>query len=483
MKKIKTILSFAVIGSFATLPIILSSCNEKEQLELNGQKLYKNAQLAANYNELKKSNSKTISNINLLFPKVDSKFNKKISINASAFIDWANVEKILKYNEKYSDKEWYKMLVRNLYDAVINNRNIKDSLVLDPEYKDWAFDLHAHISHKIILNENNLVNSYILNNYIKYILGIIEGKKGGKNTNSINWLNNIKDILKKLVVPSAYIIDPIVVENNSNFLSLKNSNLWDILKNKNQFISTIMSPFDLTDSEYQEINKKHYEINKKNKDSLPEDNSVSWYNIEADLMSKINPVDTIWSWKKIIEKINSNKDYTIISLQKEKIIDDNNNYFLNIKFNIPNSWVKNYKIENTNKNKNETSIKIILDDNLPLSFRSFKKNYGKLIRNAIAYTLWMNITALKPFNPKNKDINEIDFKYDLLLKDKFSCMFFDELLNQLWQFEKNQTSLEMIVPLDSVSYKENEKILTRIEVFANQLSIFEGYNELEMEHK
>ncbi|MFV8473181.1 hypothetical protein [Mycoplasma sp. Z473B] len=95
----------------------------------------------------------------------------------------------------------------------------------------------------------------------------------------------------------------------------------------------------------------------------------------------------------------------------------------------------------------------------------------------------MNITALKPFNPKNKDINEIDFKYDLLLKDKFSCMFFDELLNQLWQFEKNQTSLEMIVPLDSVSYKENEKILTRIEVFANQLSIFEGYNELEMEHK
>ncbi|MFV8483414.1 hypothetical protein [Mycoplasma sp. Z473B] len=128
MKKIKTILSFAVIGSFATLPIILSSCNEKEQLELNGQKLYKNAQLAANYNELKKSNSKTISNINLLFPKVDSKFNKKISINASAFIDWANVEKILKYNEKYSDKEWYKMLVRNLYDAVINNRNIKDSL-------------------------------------------------------------------------------------------------------------------------------------------------------------------------------------------------------------------------------------------------------------------------------------------------------------------------------------------------------------------
>ncbi|MFV8483413.1 hypothetical protein [Mycoplasma sp. Z473B] len=147
-----------------------------------------------------------------------------------------------------------------------------------------------------------MVNSYILNNYIKYILGIIEGKKGGKNTNSINWLNNIKDILKKLVVPSAYIIDPIVVENNSNFLSLKNSNLWDILKNKNQFISTIMSPFDLTDSEYQEINKKHYEINKKNKDSLPEDNSVSWYNIEADLMSKINPVDTIWSWKKLSQK-------------------------------------------------------------------------------------------------------------------------------------------------------------------------------------
>ncbi|MFV8481120.1 hypothetical protein ACNQ1U_02015 [Mycoplasma sp. 653B] len=54
MKKIKTILCLTTIGTFATLPMVSSSWTHQDQPELNGQKLYKNTQLAANYNALKK---------------------------------------------------------------------------------------------------------------------------------------------------------------------------------------------------------------------------------------------------------------------------------------------------------------------------------------------------------------------------------------------------------------------------------------------
>ncbi|MFV8401053.1 hypothetical protein [Mycoplasma sp. 2634B] len=78
MKKIKNILYLTALATAATFPMVSSSCNHKdEKLELNGQTLYKNAQLAANYNQLKKSNVNTINNINLLFQKNNSAFNKK----------------------------------------------------------------------------------------------------------------------------------------------------------------------------------------------------------------------------------------------------------------------------------------------------------------------------------------------------------------------------------------------------------------------
>ncbi|MFV8471195.1 hypothetical protein ACNQ1O_00060 [Mycoplasma sp. B6188] len=148
MKKIKTILCLTTIGTFATLPMVSSSCTHQDQPELNGQKLYKNTQLAANYNALKKSNVSIINHINSLFLKIDSKFNKKISINASAFIDWANVEAILKYNEKYSDKQWYKMLVGNLYDALTEQDNTQEfnkSAVVVDLYEKLVDDIYIKL--------------------------------------------------------------------------------------------------------------------------------------------------------------------------------------------------------------------------------------------------------------------------------------------------------------------------------------------------
>ncbi|MFV8468822.1 hypothetical protein [Mycoplasma sp. MV126] len=476
MEKIKTILCLTTIGTFATLPMVSSSCTHQDQPELNGQKLYKNAQLAANYNALKKSNVTTINHINSLFLKINPKFNKKISINASAFIDWANVEAILKYNEKYSDKQWYKMLVGNLYDTLISNENLVDSLTLDFVHKDTVVALKTDINQNVIFNKNsNLVNAYILNNYIKYILDIVERNNQGKKTNNIYWINNVKDILKKLVVPSAYIIDPSVVEANSSFLSLKNNNLWDIFLNKNKYISTIISPLDLTESDFKEIDKISDEIiqNIKEKIKIIDPGMYDWDDNDRYLMSKITPKITISSWKDIIEKINLNQDYSPISLQKATIAKNDENYFVNINLKIPKNLIQNYKIENTNKNKNETSIRISFDNSLPLNFESFKNNYGKLIRNAVAYTLWMNITALKPFNPKPKDIDDMHIKYCLLSQDEYSYMLFDQILLKLIEIKTKETSLELNLPINSLDDKNSSNIAVNVKIDDRGLTIFD----------
>ncbi|WP_416738388.1 hypothetical protein ACM0L0_02400 [Mycoplasma sp. 005V] len=488
MKKIKNILYLTALATAATFPMVSSSCNHKdEKLELNGQTLYKNAQLAANYNQLKKSNVNTINNINLLFQKNNSAFNKKISINASAFIDWTNVEKILKYNEKYNNKEWYNMLVGNLYHALMSNGSLKDSLISNFKNKNDAQIFIFNIREDIVFDKNNnLANAYILNNYIKYILNIIEWNEQGQNTNSLYWISNLKDILQKLVIPSAYIIDPIAVENNSNFLTLKNNNIWDILKNKNQYMSTMLSPFDLTDDEFEKINEKDKEESKKLEGRIDTIDPGIYDRNHDDqikhLMSITTPGSTILSWKLIIKELNLNEDNALISLEKEKIIKDDN-YFLNIKLRIPNYVIKNYKIESINENDNKTSVKINFDNAIPLSFESFKDKYGELIRYATAYTIWMNITALKPFDPKPKDIDEIDFKYYLLLQDSYSSLFFNELLTKFSKSNADQTSLDVILPLDKIKYSKTEKLHVTINVLDHQLPLFYKYEELENEYK
>ncbi|MFV8479923.1 hypothetical protein ACNQ2L_02905 [Mycoplasma sp. T193] len=463
MKKIKTILSFAVIGSFATLPIILSSCNEKEQLELNGQKLYKNAQLAANYNELKKSNSKTINNINLLFPKVDSKFNKKISINASAFIDWANVEKILKYNEKHSDKQWYKMLVKNLYDALSQQDSIKEfnKSAISTDYKEY-YNVDDAYNMVFVNTNNNLTNLYILNNYIQYILDIVQSYKQNSLGQNIFWINNIQDLFKKIVVPSAYIVDPDIVQEDSKFVPLTNSNLWNILNNIKKYNNAAISIFDFPNGDLSEIkNKIQSDINEKNNDplikTLPHNSDddakipflttdkiysrYGWLQYNTEKISSI-----IYSWEYVLKALKDNEDYSLIYLKEIKAIKENEGFVLDISLKFSNKFDQYYTIERNKALPNVLDIGITLNNAIPLTFSMFKNEYQPLIASAIAYILSIN-NASNLNDKQNKDINSIEFKSNLIRQDKYSYNFFEELFRYIGNIKNNETSLELQLPV------------------------------------
>ncbi|MFV8467443.1 hypothetical protein [Mycoplasma sp. 46852] len=494
MKKIKTILCLTTISAFATLPMVSSSCTHQEEPELNGQKLYKNAQLAANYNALKKSNVATINQINSLFFKIDPKFNKKISINASAFIDWANVEAILKYNEKYSDKQWYKMLVGNLYDALTEQDNTQEfnkSAVVVDFYEELVDDIYKVV---FVNKNNNLANLYTLNNYIKYILDIIQSYEHKNLNQSVYWINNIQDLFKKLVVPSAYIVDPDIVEDNSKFATLANNNLWDVLKNMKQYSNGAISILDFPNGDLTETKNEIEALIKKQNDEFSK-LFPSWIH-NSDDDAKISPLITdkvygrygrleqyanisniISSWEHALKAIKDNEDYSLISLKEAKSKKENDNFSLHISLGFSYKFSQKYTIENKKTRANALSVGINLNNAIPLTYSMFKNEYEPLISSAIAYILSINNANSKIQEEDSKDIKLIELKYKLIEQDKYSYNFFKELETYIRNIKDNQTSLELSLPvgeirdslMDNIKYSE---IWTEISITDHELPIF-----------
>ncbi|MFV8516092.1 hypothetical protein [Mycoplasma sp. Z244B] len=76
----------------------------------------------------------------------------------------------------------------------------------------------------------------------------------------------------------------------------------------------------------------------------------------------------------------------------------------------------------------------------------------------------MNITALKPFNPKPKDIDDMHIKYWLLSQDEYSYMLFDQILLKLIEIKTKETSLELNLPINSLDEKNSSNIAVNVKI-------------------
>ncbi|MFV8418715.1 hypothetical protein [Mycoplasma sp. Sp33II] len=484
MKKLKNILYLTALATVATFPMVSSSCDHKdekskldERLELNGQSLYKNTQLAMRYNELKTSNVQTITNINSLFSKINSDFNKKISLNASVYIDWEKVEKILQYNEKYSNEKWFVMLVKNLYDVLSDSDNVKEFHKIVINNDDSEYSSQNDPYNTVFKNtNNNLANIYILNNYINYILDIVQSyKQYGTNKNAY-WISNIENLLKKLIVPSAYIIDPKIVKDNSEFLKLKNYNLWDIFLNMKKYSDSKISAFDFLNGDFTEI------YNTSDYTTKPSTNH-EWINFKpipidsTDMV--INLTDILTSWKNILKYIDSQEEYSLVNILESKITKENNSYKAILKIKMPDKAIRGgYNINSKDIPYNSLDVKLDFNNLLPLTFSSFKKAYGEIISSAVVYILSINNTNEMAQKWGAKEINSSTFKYIQIERDVYSYNFFTTLYNYVENIKNNQVKLELALPVTKLNDDHYKGLQAQIS--DNELPIFYKFEEIKM---
>ena len=291
-----------------------------------------------------------------------------------------NINSLLK-TDSIIDNDSLKITLNNTYLVLKNNLN-----ELEEEKRRNKFILD-NIKQGFVILDNNL-NIIKMN---EYSLKIFDIKDNYLNKNILyfdngceieNELNNFNEDIKIFEIPIndkyyEFLASKIILNNNSSLISLI---IFDISKEKEIEISKkeffqnasheLKSPLTSIIGYEELINKKiitnQEEINKINEKILNE--SLRMKNIVLDMLSlaslesKINKNKELLNLKDFILEIESRYDLKL----KEKnitLINDLNDYYLNINKEDINKLINNVFINSINYNKNNGSIIITLKNN------------------------------------------------------------------------------------------------------------------------
>ena len=291
-----------------------------------------------------------------------------------------NINSLLK-TDSIIDNDSLKITLNNTYLVLKNNLN-----ELEEEKRRNKFILD-NIKQGFVILDNNL-NIIKMN---EYSLKIFDIKDNYLNKNILyfdngceieNELNNFNEDIKIFEIPIndkyyEFLASKIILNNNSSLISLI---IFDISKEKEIEISKkeffqnasheLKSPLTSIIGYEELINKKiitnQEEINKINEKILSE--SLRMKNIVLDMLSlaslesKINKNKELLNLKDIILEIESRYDLKL----KEKnitLINDLNDYYLNINKEDINKLINNVFVNSINYNKNNGSIIITLKNN------------------------------------------------------------------------------------------------------------------------
>ncbi|MHA3839337.1 hypothetical protein ACX1NB_02115 [Mycoplasma sp. HF14] len=410
----------------------------EERLILNGSELFDNDKLAQKYNEIKKSNVKIIKEINR---KLSAPFKMlylkepHISINSTVFIDWNKLEEILNYYEKFKYEVWYSKILESIC-GIFNWANFMDKKIDFKQYKmPNKSDLECmnyYIWNNFIQPDDkndDFLFMVIFNNYLNYILDLLKSIDKNEISNSVIYNQRFSDILKSIIMPSAYVLNPEIISDDSYFSTLKNTTMWDVLNNKANYSSSIIDLFDFNDNNYprleEDIKLPQLWANDEVDEDIArnDDNNVKdfydyklgtyWY--LYDYIPKV----IIDEWKTAKKDLNKNYDNDLIKEIKNQKI--NNDDFINIEMNLKREELANFSYSYLrNDAKNETEITIIRDKAVHVDFYTFYKKYQELLKAALGYILNINALNLVDKLYKEEKNHNTSLTWELMKNNRYS---------------------------------------------------------------
>ncbi|MHA3795833.1 hypothetical protein [Mycoplasma sp. VS31B] len=448
----------------------------EERLILNGSELFDNDKLAQKYNEIKKSNVEIIKEINRKLSATFKMLYLKemyISINSTIFIDWNKLDEILNYYEKFKYQAWYKEILIYIIRGLRSN-NLSDTKLdwkqIDLRNKSDQEKLEYFILDNFFYLESQsqkFVFKVLFNNYINYVLELIKSIDTNEVRDSYIYKQSFSDVLKSIILPSAYLINPELIDDSSYFSRLKNTNMWDLLKNKTKYSNSIIDLFDFDDNNYPRIEevielpkiqdnceaKKTKEI--KNDNKSEQLNHIIWDWNWAFFDS--TPKATIEEWKLAKEELN--KKYNEDLIGPIGLKEFNNNNLISIELGLNSDQLANFSYSYfSNDDKNETEVIINRDKLVIIDFAQYKEKYENLIKIAICYLF--NINALnnleKEYN--EQDNHETSLTWELMKKNKYSAL----LWNELSELIPKKVKKEILIPITlNENLYTNKKINNR----------------------
>ncbi|WLP85372.1 hypothetical protein [Mycoplasma seminis] len=236
-KKIALLLGASI--SIGIVPMSIVSCAKNDKKFVEAEHI-KNAELLKTFKYVRNKKSKDVNEINNIWKTINKNNNKLIPDNFSIHFDYENILFLLNNYSKLINEKWYQEFIKVLSEQEYSEIQLK-VLKNDGLTNDYNDILNG-------LENEKLINAYLINNYIKYVKGILYIPENPDI--DFPGINNIytsqMDKYLNIIIPNFYLVRNI---NENRFLldsvkSLDYIQMTDLYYNTKAYSSSSFSILD-----------------------------------------------------------------------------------------------------------------------------------------------------------------------------------------------------------------------------------------------